>query len=256
MSRHPSMKWAQRAEKTPYEVDFDLYDKIDVNESKVNIGLRNICYLVKKAENKWWKRLIKQEGKAHIFLKIDWDKWIDEDEELEDKGFGNDMDFSDLDFSKLSMDGGNGLDADTNLVDNGGFIINDSSRSNDTTQASADMDGDGESGDSTGADLSNGLIDDVNVDSSMGGLISNDLNLLQFAGNVNGNDDAIIYDITNTREKQRKISNEESFVVTNYGQDGSPTVEEKPPDVMVFDSYSAKIKNPENGSIEVMSYPQ
>lgn len=145
MSRHPSVKWAQRsdtlyitidlpdaqdvklklqpegkflfsattgAEKTPYEVDLDLYDKIDVNESKANIGLRNICYLVKKAENKWWKRLIKQEGKAPVFLKVDWDKWVDEDEESEDKGSGNDMDFGDLDFSKLNMGGGSGLDDD------------------------------------------------------------------------------------------------------------------------------------------------
>lgn len=57
-----------------------------LQESKANIGLRNICYLVKKAENKWWKRLIKQEGKAPVFLKVDWDKWVDEDEDEEDKG--------------------------------------------------------------------------------------------------------------------------------------------------------------------------
>lgn len=104
-------------EKTPYEVDLDLYDKIDVNvgfqwqplhlhlslllyrivinyntnlsfplqESKASVGLRNICYLVKKAEDKWWSRLIKQQGKAPVFLKVDWDKWVDEDEEPEVK---------------------------------------------------------------------------------------------------------------------------------------------------------------------------
>ncbi|KAL6213856.1 hypothetical protein ACLB2K_013295 [Fragaria x ananassa] len=137
MGRHPIVKWAQRPdtlyitidlpdaqdvklkldpegkflfsattgkEKTPYEVDLDLYDKIDVNESKASIGLRNICYLVKKAESKWWSRLIKQEGKAPVFLKVDWDKWVDEDEDAQ--GPGNDMDFGDLDFSKLNMGGG------------------------------------------------------------------------------------------------------------------------------------------------------
>ncbi|KAL6209385.1 hypothetical protein ACLB2K_020327 [Fragaria x ananassa] len=139
MGRHPIVKWAQRPdtlyitidlpdaqdvklkldpegkflfsattgkEKTPYEVDLDLYDKIDVNESKASIGLRNICYLVKKAESKWWSRLIKQEGKAPMFLKVDWDKWVDEDEESDAQGPGNDMDFGDLDFSKLNMGGG------------------------------------------------------------------------------------------------------------------------------------------------------
>ncbi|XP_050148808.1 co-chaperone protein p23-1-like isoform X1 [Malus sylvestris] len=179
MSRHPNVKWAQRSdmvyitidlpdaqdvklklepegkflfsattgpEKTPYEVDLDLYDKIDINETKTSVGLRNICYLVKKAEDKWWSRLIKQQGRAPIFLKVDWDKWVDEDEEPEEVkgdeggpgGFGNNMDFGglgnnmdfgglgnnmnfgglgnnmnfgDFDLSKLNM-GGDGLNAD------------------------------------------------------------------------------------------------------------------------------------------------
>lgn len=36
---------------------------------------------MKKAEDKWWNRLLKQEGKPPVFLKVDWDKWVDEDEE-------------------------------------------------------------------------------------------------------------------------------------------------------------------------------
>ncbi|GMY29538.1 co-chaperone protein p23-1-like isoform X2 [Fagus crenata] len=149
MSRHPTVKWAQRpdtlfitidlpdaqdvklklepegkfffsatsgAEKIPYEVDIDLYDKVDVNESKASIGLRNICYLVKKAENRWWRRLLKQEGKPPVFLKVDWDKWVDEDEEPENKP-GSDMDFGDFDFSNLNM-GGGGFDADAGAAGN------------------------------------------------------------------------------------------------------------------------------------------
>ncbi|XP_062020703.1 uncharacterized protein LOC133737097 [Rosa rugosa] len=106
MSRHPTVKWAQQpdtlyitielpdaedvklklepegkflfsattgAEKIPYVVDLDLYDKVDVNESRYSVGSGNIFHLVKKAENKWWSRLIKQEGKAPGFLKVDWD---------------------------------------------------------------------------------------------------------------------------------------------------------------------------------------
>ncbi|OMP09671.1 HSP20-like chaperone [Corchorus olitorius] len=138
--RHPTVKWAQRsdvvfitielpdaqdvklklepegkfyfsatsgADKIPYEVDIDLHDKVD--ESKASLGKRNICYLIKKAENKWWSRLLKQEGKPPVFLKVDWDKWVDEDEEDEDNKLAPDMDFGDFDFSKLNMGGGEGF---------------------------------------------------------------------------------------------------------------------------------------------------
>lgn len=57
-------------------------------ESKVSTTSRSIFYLVKKAESKWWDRLLKQGGKPPIFLKVDWNKWVDEDEQDEktDKG--------------------------------------------------------------------------------------------------------------------------------------------------------------------------
>ncbi|RZC79161.1 hypothetical protein C5167_003481 [Papaver somniferum] len=98
MSRHPTIKWAQRSDKIfltvdlpdandvklklepqgrfvfsatkggiPYEVDIELYDKINAE----------------KTESKWWNRLLKQEGKPPVFLKVDWDKWVDEDDETE-----------------------------------------------------------------------------------------------------------------------------------------------------------------------------
>ncbi|KAI3868138.1 hypothetical protein MKX03_035354 [Papaver bracteatum] len=139
MSRHPTIKWAQRSDKIfltvdlpdandvklklepqgrfvfsatkdgiPYEVDIELYDKINAEESKVNNGARNIVYyVIKKTESKWWNRLLKQEGKPPVFLKVDWDKWIDEDDEKEK----TDMDFNDLDFSNLNL-GGDELDMD------------------------------------------------------------------------------------------------------------------------------------------------
>lgn len=143
MSRHPTLRWAQTsdrlfitidlpdaqdvklklepegnfsfsavsgAEKIPYEVDIELYDKVDINESKASVGMRNIRYLIEKAEKKWWSRLLKQEGKPPVFVKIDWDKWIDEDEEKVNNS-ANDMDFSNLDFSKLGIGAGEGLGA-------------------------------------------------------------------------------------------------------------------------------------------------
>ncbi|XP_027367285.1 co-chaperone protein p23-1-like [Abrus precatorius] len=145
MSRHPPVKWAQRsdelyitvelpdaqdvklklepdgkfyfsattgAEKIPYEINIDLFDKVDVNNSKASTGSRNIFYIVKKSESKWWSRLLKPEGKPPVFLKVDWDKWVDEDEEQEDNKPGTDMDYGNFDFSKLNMGGDEGLDGD------------------------------------------------------------------------------------------------------------------------------------------------
>ncbi|XP_068636766.1 co-chaperone protein p23-1-like [Aristolochia californica] len=142
MSRHPLVKWAQRTDKvfitielpdakdvklklepegkfffsatagsdnTPYEIDLDLYDTVNVEESKSSVGLRSIRYIVKKAEEKWWSRLMKQQGKPPVFVKVDWDKWVDEDEE--EQKFGGDMDFGDMDFSKLNMGGMDDFDA-------------------------------------------------------------------------------------------------------------------------------------------------
>ncbi|KAK1367099.1 Co-chaperone protein p23-1 [Heracleum sosnowskyi] len=150
MSRHPSVKWAQRSdvlfitidlpdakdvklklepegkfyfsatsgpEKLLYEIDIDLYDEVDVNESKASVGSRNIIYLIKKVESKWWSRLLKKEGKPPVFLKIDWNKWIDEDEQ-EEEDEGN-MDLDDINFSGLQM-GGSGGDYGETLDDEDG----------------------------------------------------------------------------------------------------------------------------------------
>ncbi|KAG8643160.1 co-chaperone protein p23-1 isoform X2 [Manihot esculenta] len=127
MSRHPIVKWAQRSDKLyltvelpdakdvklklepegkfsfsatkddiPYEADIELFDKVNVEESKYNFGIRSIVYVIKKAEQKWWSRLVKQEGKPPVFLKVDWDKWVEEDDE-NDAGR---LDFDGMDFSK------------------------------------------------------------------------------------------------------------------------------------------------------------
>lgn len=137
MSRHPEVKWAQRTDKifitillpdaknanvklepegkltfsatagsldTPFELNLELYDKVNVEASNINVGLRHILCVVEKAEKGWWKRLLKGEGKTPLYLKVDWDKWVDEDEE--DEKVGGDVDFGGMDFS--GMGGGMG----------------------------------------------------------------------------------------------------------------------------------------------------
>jgi hypothetical protein len=49
-------------------------------ESKVAVAPGTICYLIKKAESNWWPRLFKNDGKPPLFLKVDLDKWQDEDD--------------------------------------------------------------------------------------------------------------------------------------------------------------------------------
>ncbi|XP_048138854.1 uncharacterized protein OsI_027940 isoform X9 [Rhodamnia argentea] len=139
-SRHPELKWAQRkdkvfitvllpdakdakvnlepdgiftfsakagAENHPYELKLELFDKVNVEESKINIGVRNIFCILEKAEKEWWKKLLRGDGKPPHYVKVDWDKWVDEDE---DTGGGmGDLDLGGMDFSKF---GGMGMGDD------------------------------------------------------------------------------------------------------------------------------------------------
>jgi len=50
-------------------------------ESKINYGVRSIFCVLEKAEKKWWNKLLRGDGKLPHYVKVDWDKWADEDEE-------------------------------------------------------------------------------------------------------------------------------------------------------------------------------
>ncbi|KAK4775562.1 hypothetical protein SAY87_023523 [Trapa incisa] len=148
MSRHPELKWAQRkdqvfltvvlpdakdakvnlepdgiftftakggAENNSYELKLELFDKVNVEESKINIGVRNIFCILEKSEKVWWKKLLLGEGKLPHYIKVDWDKWVDEDED--DNDVGN-MDLGGMDFSKF---GGMGGDMGVGNMDLGGM---------------------------------------------------------------------------------------------------------------------------------------
>lgn len=68
--------------------------------------MRSIFCVLQKAEPKWWTKLLRGDGKAPHYVKVDWDKWVDEDDEPE-AGPG-DMDFNNMDFSKFGDMGGMG----------------------------------------------------------------------------------------------------------------------------------------------------
>lgn len=43
--------------------------------------MRSIFCILQKAEPKWWTKLLRGDGKAPHYVKVDWDKWVDEDDE-------------------------------------------------------------------------------------------------------------------------------------------------------------------------------
>ncbi|KAJ5754946.1 Co-chaperone protein SBA1 [Penicillium manginii] len=104
-----------------YSVSLDLYGEIDVENSKSNHTDRGVELVLRKKDLKleYWPRLLKENKKVH-FLKTDFDKWVDEDEQdeaAEDDyannfggmgGGGEEGGLSNIDFSKLGGMGGAG----------------------------------------------------------------------------------------------------------------------------------------------------
>jgi hypothetical protein len=70
--------------KRDYHLELEFYDEIDEKESKINHTAKNVELHLRKKELKeeFWPRLLKDAKKVH-FLKTDFDKWVDEDEQNE-----------------------------------------------------------------------------------------------------------------------------------------------------------------------------
>ena len=70
--------------KRTYHLDLEFYAEIDEAESKIYHTARDIVLKLQKKELKeeFWPRLLKDPKKVH-FLKTDFDKWVDEDEQNE-----------------------------------------------------------------------------------------------------------------------------------------------------------------------------
>ncbi|KVI00054.1 CS domain-containing protein [Cynara cardunculus var. scolymus] len=121
MRSHPEILWAQRADKVYLTIDLthakdiavkcephgsfnfsavgandetfdfslELYGTILPEGCKTQMGLRNILCTVQKEEKSWWKRLLKSNEKPAPYIKVDWNRWCDEDEELANSKFTN-----------------------------------------------------------------------------------------------------------------------------------------------------------------------
>jgi len=122
--------------KTTYHIELEFFAEIDPANSKTNHSARDVEMILRKKEAKeeFWPRLLKDNKRMH-FLKTDFDKWVDEDEQNavpeddymnnfggQGMGGGDDGGFGGIDFSKLGagaggagmpgMPGMEGLDAE------------------------------------------------------------------------------------------------------------------------------------------------
>ncbi|KAK6587115.1 hypothetical protein PZA11_000405 [Diplocarpon coronariae] len=70
--------------KRDYHLELTFWGEIVESETKINHTAKNIALVLRKKELKeeFWPRLLKDAAKVH-FLKTDFDKWVDEDEQDE-----------------------------------------------------------------------------------------------------------------------------------------------------------------------------
>lgn len=70
--------------KKTYHLELEFYAEIDPAESKTHATSRDIELKLRKKElnDAYWPRLLKDSKKMH-FLKTNFDKWVDEDEQNE-----------------------------------------------------------------------------------------------------------------------------------------------------------------------------
>lgn len=67
-----------------YDLEVELFDEIDVKESKFKHTDRHTVAVLRKAkaQAEYWPRLTKAKGKV-FYIRTDFDKWVDEDEQDE-----------------------------------------------------------------------------------------------------------------------------------------------------------------------------
>jgi len=90
-------------EKKDYEVTLTFFDKIKADESKFIVRDRGTEFVLYKEEEKWWTRLLNENKKFH-WLKVDFNKWKDEDDSGDENGF-NDNSYEDM----MRQFGGGGM---------------------------------------------------------------------------------------------------------------------------------------------------
>merc|ERR1712216_987195 len=103
-----------------YALDLELFEALKPDGSKWNNTGREIQFLLMKKEDKWWDRLTKAPSKDYRFIKTDFDKWKDEDEQDEDTSGPGNIGAGGQDFSSM-MGGMGGMDMAKMMEQMGGM---------------------------------------------------------------------------------------------------------------------------------------
>jgi len=103
-----------------YSCDLSLSGPVKEDGNKIARTDRHVSLMVLKEQEGRWGRLV--QGKAPTFVKVDWDRWVDSDEEEEggDMG-GSGFDMSQFDnFKNWGDDAGDAGDSDDEVPGPGG----------------------------------------------------------------------------------------------------------------------------------------
>ena len=88
-----------------YKIDFNLYDNINVEESKYIVNDKSIRITLKKTSYINWNYLLKDKNCYKNNIKIDWNEWINDLDE-EETNDSNQFDFQKIMESMKGMGGG------------------------------------------------------------------------------------------------------------------------------------------------------
>lgn len=81
-----TLKFKGKSESKEYEVDIAFFKPVDSEGSTYNVLPRSVVMHVMKKdkeEDEFWPRLLKDKALEKNQVKIDWDRYVDEDEEEE-----------------------------------------------------------------------------------------------------------------------------------------------------------------------------
>eukprot|EP00536_Pseudo-nitzschia_multiseries_P001795 jgi/Psemu1/182098/e_gw1.23.214.1 len=95
----------------PYQIDIEFFKEVDSEGSTYNVLPRSVqMHILKKDkdEEEFWPRLLKDKALEKNQVKIDWDRYVDEDEEKEG-------------FDMSNMEGGMGMGGMPGMGDAGGM---------------------------------------------------------------------------------------------------------------------------------------
>lgn len=77
-----------KSEDKDYEVNIAFFQKVDSEGSTYKVLPRSVqMQIMKASEEEFWPRLLKDKSLEKNQVKIDWDRYVDEDEEEEAGGF-------------------------------------------------------------------------------------------------------------------------------------------------------------------------